>query len=155
MRSGFGLELGWPLIPPFVPLRSNELEIDLVSIAPLVVLFSTQTPQINLALRLTNLSKYGLTITHLTATVWFSQPTVELTIRAPIELDAHSTRRDILLHKLLEDSAAERAKEFFTRDDWTKFIAIDVTLAGVDYGETFERGAHFELRAHDIKGVLR
>jgi hypothetical protein len=150
IRPGAGLAR----IPPFVPLRSNELEIDLVSIAPLVVLFSTQTPQINLILRLTNLSKYDLTVTHLTATVWFSQPTVELTIKAPIELEKHSTRT-VFLHKLLEDSATERIKEFFARDDWTKFIAIDVTLAGVDYGETFERGAHFDLRSHDIKGVLR
>lgn len=136
-------------------LRHNDVEIDLRSIAPLVVLFSTQMPAIAMTLRVTNHSAYTLTVTHLKVSVWFSQPTTELTLDAPFEVEAHSTRDDIFLRKLLEDSATKYIKAFFDRDDFAKFIAIDVTTSGTSDAGPFQTGRHFDLRSHDIQGVLR
>jgi hypothetical protein len=87
--------------------------------------------------------------------VWFSQPTTELTLDAPFEIEAHSTRDDIFLRKLLEDSATKYIKAFFEREDFTKFIAIDVTMSGTSDAGPFQTGRHFDLRSHDIKGVVR
>ncbi|HEY1884111.1 MAG TPA: hypothetical protein VGG51_13835 [Candidatus Cybelea sp.] len=135
--------------------RGKDIDISLRSIAPLIVLFTTQVPQISLTLRLTNLSLYDVEVTHLKAVVWFSQPTTELILSAALELRARSIRDDIYLNKLLEGKVADVVRAFFDRDEPTKQVHIDITVSGTSEGGSFQTGQHFSLGQHDIKGIER
>jgi hypothetical protein len=137
------------------PIDPTHIEIDLRSIAAVTVLFSTNLPQILVFLRIINHTPYRITVTHLTASVWFSQPTVDLAIKTPFSVDAHTTRDDVYLGNILEDSATDAIRAFFARDDSGKAIMLDVSVSGQSDGGNFTTGAHFDLRGHDIKGVQR
>jgi hypothetical protein len=138
------------------PLETADIVIDLRSLAPLVVLFTTQLPEIAVTLRVANFSDYDITVTHLKVSVWFGQPTTELTLDAPFEVGARTEKDDVFMRKLLEDSASSYIKAYLARsEDWTNFIALDVTMSGTSTAGSFQRSRHFELRSHDIKGVVR
>jgi len=140
---------------PLKALRPVDIEVDLHSIFSLVALFSTTVPEISILLRVTNHSPYDITVNTLKVSVWFNQPTTELTLDAPFEVKAHSTRDTVSLRKLLDGSIAAIVSEFFDSDNWSKFIAIDIIMSGTSDAGPFTRSPHFELRGHDLKGVQR
>ena len=135
---------------------ADSVEIDLRSTAPVVVLFSTQLPEIDVTLRITNHTSHDLTVTHLTISVWFSQPTTDLALGRPFEVLAHSTRDDVFLRKLLEDSATKAIKAYYAREeDWSRMVALDISISGTSKVGPFQRSRHFELHNYEIKGIVR
>ncbi len=137
------------------PSDPDLLEVDLRSVSPIMVSFSTALPEISVCLRITNHASCDILVTHLTVNVWFSQPTTELFLSAPFVVSANSTKDDVFLNKRLEDSATKYSRAFFDRDDLGKTVYINVTLTCDAGTGMFTKFQNFERRMPDILSIPR
>jgi hypothetical protein len=128
--KGYGL-LRKPSPPEADPIDASDVEVDLRSTNPIDARVLGDIPQLELALRVTNFSLYDITVADVSATVAFSQVSVELSLKRSVEIAAGTTGRDVILRQVLEGPVVTAINAFFAREDDLSrcvYVSVDLTF---------------------------
>ena len=136
-------------------ILSQQVEIDLRSTAPIILLKNAATPQFSIWLRLTNHSSLTLRVTHLTIEVWFGQPALKVSLDQPISVRPHSTATDIRLADVLDASKVAYINGYLTSSDYGKTLFLDIRATIETTEGHFSKDVKIERRDPELSTIIR
>lgn len=134
---------------------NSGVEVDLRSIGGVVVMNLGGIPTIEIALRATNHLPFDVVIDRCNIEVWFGQPTLKISLDAPLTISANSTRSDLRFRAHLSEAEFSSVKSALDTADLGSALYIYV-LARCEAGfAKFEKAVTIERRGHDLASIPR